>query len=97
MKKKQDYFFIFFRLALFCICFFFKFFFINLIYSGILQEHNPYFLALSRKPIQTISAFGKHEKWRFGASIFFIQFVIFFVFSFVFFYFFTSLLFLGSI
>src|SRR5260364_278022 len=96
-KSLQGFTIFFFLLALFCYCFFLNFFFINLIYSDTLQEHNPYFLALSRKPTQTISAFGEHEKWRFGASFFFIQFVIFFVFSFVFFfYFFTSLLFLES-
>src|SRR5260363_411171 len=55
----------FFHLALFffCFCIFFffffflNFFFVYLIYSCTLQEHNPYFLALSRKLTQTILAF----------------------------------------
>src|SRR5260364_332361 len=72
--------------------FFFKIFFINLIYSGILQEHNSYFLALSRKPTQTISAFGEHEKWRFGASFIFFSvcyIFCFFICIFLFFHFST--------
>src|SRR5260364_89608 len=81
-KSSQDIFIFFFHLAFFCFVFFLNFFFINLIYSSTLQEYNPYFLALSRKPTQTILAFGKYVKWRFGAFfIFFCFFICFFYFS----------------
>src|SRR5260364_277829 len=86
-KSLQGFTIFFFRLALFCYCFFLNFFFINLIYSDTLQEHNPYFLALSRKPTQTISAFGEYKKWRFGAFfsfLFSLLYILFFICIFIF-------------
>src|SRR5260364_344814 len=91
-KSSQGIAIFFFHLALFWFVFLLNFFFINLIYFGTLQEHNPYFLALSRKPTQTISAFGEHEKWRFGASFFFFSvcyIFCFFICIFLFFHFST--------
>src|SRR5260364_191462 len=72
----------------------FLFFFINLFYSGTLQEYNSYFLVLCKKTnpdffgilrtltwLLAISEFS--EKWRFGA------FFIFFLFSLLIFCFFV--------
>src|SRR5260364_113949 len=79
----------------------FLFFFINLFYSGTLQEYNSYFLVLCKKTnpdffgilrtltwLLAISEFS--EKWRFGAffNFFFIQFAYI-----LFFHFFTYFLF----
>src|SRR5260363_131113 len=71
-KSSQSIAIFFFIWHFFVFVFFLNFFFINLIYSGTLQEHNPYFLALSRKPTQTISAFGGHEMEIWGFVYFFL-------------------------